>query len=304
MHSYGSKMKVAITGLGKAAWKYDLEMPEGRRSHTRSILEVSGFELVGGYDFNPNVAESWSKHFDLPIFRSFEEMINKCNPDLVVVAVPIENLFSSLQNILMFSTRIKVLVEKPVISSEEQYSKLLEIEEVYKNRVLVNLPRLFAPETHELAALLNSEGAGVPKISGTYSGSLLNTSLHFITLLNYLKPNIFWVCNQFGDFSISIESENENLEIGRILYKPERADSSFDFTLIEDKRKIDYKDGGYLIDFTNRGQVTTIKTSRDRYQENVYKYISEQGFKQSLRIAGLFEILPSLQGMLSNYEAT
>jgi len=119
--------------------------------------------------------------------------------------------------ILNYSPSVLVLVEKPVVSSMNDYRSLLKVDHKNMDRVLVNLPRLFAPESLELLSLISDQSATSIEIVGTYSGSRLNTSLHFVSLIDYLVSGINWVSNRSGDFEIKSD-DSKNSIFGQILH--------------------------------------------------------------------------------------
>jgi len=295
-------IKIGIVGLGRAAWKYDLEFPKFRRSHTQSIMSFCDFSLVGGVDSDPNVATMWSNHFRIPSFVDVEMMLNHCKPDLVVLAVPIQFLHHNLMRILNYSPSVLVLVEKPVVSSINEYRLLLKVDHKNMDRVLVNLPRLFAPESLELLSLIGDQSANSIEIIGTYSGSRLNTSLHFVSLIDYLVSGINWISNRSGDFEIKSDDSKKSIS-GQIVHNSNPSISTFEFTLKRGDLVIDYLAGGDRIVIEKEGKNWDLETSRENYQQNVYGFLSCNGFDNALRISGLVQILPSIAGMMSNYES-
>jgi hypothetical protein len=298
-----TSLRIAIVGLGNAAWKYDLELPDLRRSHTKSIIDFPNFHLVGGVDTNPITAAMWSENFQVPVFNNVQEMLLQSKPDLVVLSVPIEQLFYNLIKILSQTSTTLVLVEKPVVASVGEYHKLLAVNEEFRNRVLVNLPRLYAPEVMELSSFINTNAPSILEIQGTYSGSVLNTSLHFLTLIDYLVPGVEWNCVDSHDFKLARISNETEVVLGHMTHNLTSKTSTFDFTLKADQLSIAYLDGGNEIVINFRGEYRTIATTRDVYQQNVYAYLSRFGFDNAKAISGLDQILSSIEGMLTNYES-
>jgi hypothetical protein len=244
----------------------------------------------------------WSNYFGIPSFTKVEMMLNHCKPDLVVLSVPIHFLHHNLIRILNYSPSLLVLVEKPVVSSMNDYGLLLKVDHKDMDRVLVNLPRLFAPESLELLSLIADQSGTSIEIIGSYSGSRLNTSLHFISLIDYLVSGINWVSNRSGDFEIKSDDSKKSI-FGQIVHNSIPNISTFEFTLKRGDLVIDYQAGGDRIVIEKEGKIWDLETSRENYQQNVYSFISCNGFDSALRISGLVQILPSIAGMMSNYES-
>lgn len=295
-------MQVSIIGLGRAAWIYDLENSNLRRSHTQSIQEVSGFEVVAGVDVSKNVANAWSSHFGIPAFSNLEEMFGHFKPDLIVISVPITDLFNTLMRVLDFTGHAYILIEKPVVSSNEQYFELLSLQAEERNRVIVNLPRLFSTETFLLAKALQGQADSSIQISGSYSGSLLNTSLHFISLIDSLIPRLEWRANNSNNYIISKEDSARKHELGSIFHDSSLGVSTFDFRIAGRQFQLDYRDGGSRISLLRHERKTPIESTRNTYQKNVYDYISVNGIEKAVGISGLNKVLPSISGMIRRHE--
>jgi hypothetical protein len=294
-------MKIAIVGLGKAAWGYDLESPVFRQSHTQSIIENSKFKLVGGVDIDAKIAKSWEEHFERPSFLSLDEMLKICKPDLVVLTVPIDSLYLSLTSVLTRKPSTLIIVEKPVVTSWDQYIELKKLDRGISDRVLVNLPRLFAPESLELSGLINSHLMERLEFNGSYSGALNNTSLHFISLIDFLVPDLKWSCDNSGDFEVLRETDRGSTLFGHVIRTPNSKLSTFGFNLSSESLNVNYLDGGNEINVIDGKQLLLLNTTRDIYQRNVYDYVASHGFDEAISVSGLNQILPSIEGMLSNY---
>lgn len=295
-------MQVSIIGLGRAAWIYDLENSNLRRSHTQSIQEVSGFDVVAGVDVSKNVATAWSSHFGIPAFSNLEEMFGQFEPDLIVISVPIADLFNTLMSVLNFTVHAYILIEKPVISSNEQYLQLLSLQPEEKNRIIVNLPRLFSTETFLLANALQGQEDSLIQLSGSYSGSLLNTSLHFISLIDSLVPRLEWRLINSNNYIISREDSARKHELGSIFHDSSLDTSTFDFRIAGRQFQVDYRDGGNQISLFRNERNLPIKSTRNTYQKNVYDYISINGMEKAAGISGLNKVLSSISGMISHHE--
>ena len=297
-------MKVAVIGLGNAAWKYDIERPELRRSHCQSIIELSEFKLTAGVDLDVVCGDAWALHFGLPVYLSIEELLQKHNLDLIILSVPISDLFENLIKLVDLTMNTVILVEKPVLTSIAEFELVSSLITKFEGRVIVNLPRLFAPETFILRDIVAQLPIKKLEIEGTYSGSPENTALHFVALLNFLFPEIRWERISQNNFHISKLWGDELIEIGSMKCESTTHISNFGFRLFSEGFEIRYTDGGNIIEITKENRSWQLASTRNRYQLNVYEYLCNQGLTKTNQIGGLAQILPSIRDMLGNDEKT
>tara|TARA_R110001583_G_scaffold38515_2_gene124491 strand:- start:16651 stop:17718 length:1068 start_codon:yes stop_codon:yes gene_type:complete len=114
-------MKIAIIGLGAAT----------KNIHVPALKKLINIEVVGGYDANKNISS-----FSFPIFSSAEELLNKTNPDLVIIATPTFTHFEL--TCLALSHNCHVLVEKPFMESLEQADHIIALSNKVQRWVIVN----------------------------------------------------------------------------------------------------------------------------------------------------------------------
>src|ERR1051325_3709239 len=93
------KISVAVVGTG-----------EFGRNHARVYRELSGVELVGVYDQNPQRASAIAKEFQAPVLQSLEELRGRA--DAVSVAVP--TIAHAQVGCHLLEMGLDVLVEKPM----------------------------------------------------------------------------------------------------------------------------------------------------------------------------------------------
>src|SRR5262249_35762604 len=72
------RVKIGFAGLGWAARGFHL--PAARRTQ--------GVEAVGGFDSSAEQRASWTKETGLPGFETFDELLDRTQPELLVVATP------------------------------------------------------------------------------------------------------------------------------------------------------------------------------------------------------------------------
>src|SRR6266849_10262788 len=93
------KIRVAVVGTG-----------EFGRNHARVYRELSGVDLVGVYDQNPQRATAVAAEFQTPVLQSLEELLGRA--DAVSVAVP--TVAHAEVGCRRLEMGLDVLVEKPM----------------------------------------------------------------------------------------------------------------------------------------------------------------------------------------------
>ena len=289
-------MKALLVGLGKAAWLNDLGKPGKRTTHTSSLLDLNDFFIAGGVDSKFEPSREWSRAFDKPVFMNLEEAISRINPDLIVIAVPMDQLANCLTLVLRVSNAL-IVIEKPVVVNILEWNQL-HANLLPSSRVLVNLPRLFAAETMILLEILRRHTDTKMIISGTYSGMTLNTSLHFISLFNHFFANLNWQKVNKDNYSNYIFQNESKSIAGSFVHNPKVDSSSFDFKIQNENLEIEYISGGEKISCKEFGVPIKIESTRSVYQKNVYEHLMNDGEDASIKIAGLKVIKKSILDML------
>ena len=285
-------------GLGSAGWHIDNNNSDYRKSHTFAIRDFPNFELLAGVDTDSFRRKSWSSITGRPTFANIEEALSLNAFDIIVIATPIPTLFSILKACLHLSPESRIIVEKPVINASSDYASLVELSDMHGDRILVNLPRLFALESYQIRDLVCNWH--VTSISGTYSGTFNNTVLHLITLLSFWFPYL--------DVRTLDKVDSRNLTIlrdGSLLGTIEHSSlidrSSFNLAIADNSRILRYQNGGEDIWHSAGDGFTEIFNSRNIYQRNVYEFINQNGFSSAVKISGLREVLPSITRMFKPY---
>lgn len=290
-------MRTLIVGLGKAAWEQDKTKLERKTTHTYSILNYPQFSIIGGVDSNHARRISWSQEFSLPTDERLKKAVAELKPELIVVAVPIANLTEVLVEALNFSNAI-ILIEKPVASNLQDL-KILETLHLDFSRILVNLPRLFAPETVWLRDFVRSYGLNQVTVSGQYSGSFINTGLHFISLMDYFFEKLLWKAESSGSGKSFEFQSSSDLVNGTFMLDASRSDSSFQFEMRSGAYRVSYLEGGSTLSVTEGSNIRNIRTTRETYQDNVYRQIAEKGINSVNELVGLKVVIKSIYGLLS-----
>ncbi len=139
-------MNVLLVGLGNASWLYAEHNSSLRFiTHTHAINSIGDLQLVAGCETNQELAMAWSRKFGLPVFSELSQV--NFNVDLVVIAVNHAELLDVTLAAIKRWPSSKILVEKPLITSEAQLVLLQTLAEIDLERIWINFPRNFQPET-------------------------------------------------------------------------------------------------------------------------------------------------------------
>lgn len=95
------------------------------RIHARIYKELMGAKLVGVVDTFVKSAKEVGVRYDVPYYTDVDAFLREQAPDALSIAVPTESHFDVAYD--MAKRGIHLLVEKPVTTTVQQASKLLEI---------------------------------------------------------------------------------------------------------------------------------------------------------------------------------
>jgi predicted dehydrogenase len=119
-------VKLGFAGLGWAA----------RGFHVPAAQRTPGAELVGGFDASPEQRESWTAETKLPAYESFDELLERGTPDVLVVATPPDS--HAALSVEALSAGLHVLCEKPFVATVEEADRVLAAAAESKRQVAVN----------------------------------------------------------------------------------------------------------------------------------------------------------------------
>ena len=177
------KLRMVLAGLGFMG-----------QHHWRHLRQHPQIELVGLCDQNPAPHKYHEPHQDweLPIAQDLEELLDRVQPDAVVLALP---TFLHLQATQACIARgIAVLVEKPVAANAEEARELLRLEAQSQVPIAVGYIERFNPVVQALMRELAGKeifsvqitrvGPIPPRIDDV--GVLTDLSVHDIDLVRMI----------------------------------------------------------------------------------------------------------------------
>jgi predicted dehydrogenase len=121
-----ASVRFALIGLGWVA----------RTLHLRALERVPGADLVGAYGRSADARESWARETGIPAFETFDELVERAQPDVVVVATPPGTHADLCAQVLEAGAH--VICEKPFVSTLEEADRVLAVAEASGREVMVN----------------------------------------------------------------------------------------------------------------------------------------------------------------------
>ena len=142
----------------------------------RPILQDYGnlVEFVGLSDINPMRLETAKRQIGIscPTFTSFDEMLDKARPDLLMVTT-VDATHSDFI-VKALNRGIEVMTEKPMVIDEKQCQAVLEAEKKSGKKLIVTFNYRYAPKHVKIKELLMSGEIG--KITSVDFSWFLDTS--------------------------------------------------------------------------------------------------------------------------------
>ena len=134
------RIRVAVVGTG-----------EFGRNHARVYRELSGAELVGVFDLNPERAAAVASEFQAPVLKSLEELRERA--DAASVAVP--TVAHAEVGCRLLGMGLDVLVEKPMAVNLTEADALIRAAKKYGRILQVGHVERFNPAVVAVEPILN-----------------------------------------------------------------------------------------------------------------------------------------------------
>jgi predicted dehydrogenase len=119
-------VRLGFAGLGWAA----------RAFHVPAARRTPGADLAGGFDSSPEQRASWTAETELPAYESFDELLEKGKPDVLVVATPPDSHTQLALDAL--AAGLHVLCEKPFVATVADADKVLAAADQAGKQIAVN----------------------------------------------------------------------------------------------------------------------------------------------------------------------
>ncbi|MBT7611173.1 MAG: Gfo/Idh/MocA family oxidoreductase [Bacteriovoracaceae bacterium] len=312
-------LSLLIVGLGNIGFRYDENLSKENfiLSHARAACSLEGYNLQGGVDTSQATRDDFFKKYNVPVFETLEDALEKLSPDVVVISSPTEFHYDHCSIVLKYSKVKAIICEKPIAYTVDQASEIVERCREKGVNLYVNYMRRSNPGVIKLKELIKSGNLG-KDIKGFvwYAKGFLHNGSHYFNLLEYLfgemlefkmlskgrtipdfgpEPDV-WV--KFEDGSFVFQALNEE------------SFSHYDMEIIGSKGRIRYENGGkniYHNQVSNHPDLANYKVLETRpseipsemniYQKNVYEEVLKDLNSQPAKICTGEEALSTLMSM-------
>lgn len=210
-------VKVAVIGAGAMG-----------TNHLRVLrdLDEDRVNVVGVAEAQPQVLARAVNRFHVPGFGDYRELIAQTRPDLVTVAVPTQMHFDVATDAL--DAGINVLVEKPITTTVDEATTLIERAALRGVRLAVGHVERFNPAVAALKRLLAEQRVGQvfymqarrlgpfpPRIRDV--GVTLDLATHDLDAMRYLIGDE--VARVYAETQQRVHQEHEDLLLGLVRFR-------------------------------------------------------------------------------------
>ncbi len=124
--SAAPRVRIALVGLGNA----------GFTLHLPALRGIASAEVVGACDTDPGRRTRAADSFGVPVFDSFDAMLERVTPDVVIIGTPPDSHADYCLRSL--AAGANVICEKPFVSGLEEADRVIEAAAAAGRRVALN----------------------------------------------------------------------------------------------------------------------------------------------------------------------
>lgn len=189
------RFNAVVIGLGRIGQEFDYDQLDDSliATHASAYHYHPGFELLAGVDPVPFQRKRFENKFDRPAYADINAMLDQHRPDIVSIAVPVNQHLPVFQEIIHCNPKA-IVCEKPIASSAAEGRLMQSIADDHRCALLVNYMRRFEPGSIALKRIIREDGVGdIFKGVVWYSKGLLNNGTHFIDVLCYWLGDVTYV---------------------------------------------------------------------------------------------------------------
>lgn len=174
-------MNVAIIGLGNIGFNYDNNKKNKFLSLSKSFQKSNFFKLKIAIDIRKKTRENFKKKYSsVNVFEGISSL-KKEHIDLIVISTPTVEHFKTVNQILRYSKKPNLIIEKPVSNKLEEFKKVFKILKLKKINTFLNYQRQSNPIFLKLKENLKKKEK--TKILVKYSKGIYNNASHYLTYL-------------------------------------------------------------------------------------------------------------------------
>lgn len=137
------KINAAVVGLGRIGWR-----------HVVDILKTEGLGVSALCEPNAELAEKAKAEFKLPLYQSYDEMLDNAEADFVVIATPSHMHFDMASKAL--NKGFNVMVEKPAAANVNEIKELKSVAEKAGRWISVNQSFRYRPDLSYIKNIIES----------------------------------------------------------------------------------------------------------------------------------------------------
>ncbi len=246
---------VVIIGCGNIGCFYDSPGTAEILSYAHAFNAAPGFKIKGFVDIELDRARRAAMVWDSNYYTDFREAMDKCQPQVICVAVPDKYHCQLLTQLADYPLDV-IIAEKPLATSIEEAMQIKRSYAHSSTAVAVNYTRRFIPEFLHLRNSIKEGHFGL-FLSGTgyYGKGLLHNGSHHLDLIRFLLGEIcsgepFAYEHDYYDDDPSISAVLQ-LQNGRkfVLQSVDcRAYTLFEMDLLFQKKRIRIINAGFEIE--------------------------------------------------------
>lgn len=216
------KIRFALIGCGTIANK-----------HQTALNRLDDAEVVGVYDIDFNLGNTFAEKHSIPVFKSVEEMIEKTDPQVLNILTPSGKHAENILELIHFNRHF--VVEKPLALRLDQIDRILKECDEKGLKLFVVQQNRFNPPVQKLKEALDKERFGKLVLGtvrvrwcrnqdyydqkswrGTWAsdgGVLTNQASHHIDMLIWMMGDTESVVAKTATRLVNIEAEDTGLAI-------------------------------------------------------------------------------------------
>lgn len=271
-----SKIKVSLIGLGNIGYKFDKDIKTNKFiiTHFKAFNTNKNFEINFCLDRNKKNIDFLKSKKNILCYQNIEQIEkNKFKTDIIVIAIPTDQVLQVFQNLLNKMTVKTVLFEKPFAFNTKDASKIISICKKRNIKIFVNYNLISDISFIKIQNRFKKNKFG-PLLNGTvlYTKGIYTNASHFINILinlfgNYQSVkknnNIVKLKNDYiGNFEISFN----NAKI-YFIHNEDRYYSHYNMSLYFQKGLLEYSN--------STKNITWQKISEKKIRKN-YNYLDSK----------------------------
>lgn len=245
--------KVAIIGAGRIGCSFDSPDSKNILTHAHAFSKNPRTELVAIVDTDTERGKKEARRWHTIFFSDVDEMFDKANPDIVVVATPDKTHAELLIRCANMRPRL-IVCEKPVVVTSGDEARVRKNVLGYVP-VIVNFSRRFDPVVQKICVELAAGKYGkVISAGGIYTKGIFHNGSHMIDLMRFLFGEMQSCTAHFkvedwgdGDPTVGGVAVFERCPQFCLLTGNARKFAVFDLDILTEKKRIRFTDEGQLI---------------------------------------------------------